>query len=239
MVGVVASDQVQGLLQGRCRTQSAVGPVRYSACLPTGVERSKGGPRVCHDHNRKVAVQALIKQAEAAGDHAADSMYVAVYEELRRLARAFMRREGGGHTWQTTDLVDEAYVKLRAQRRTDWDEREFFRVAASAMRRILIDHARKKKAAKRPNAANLVPIEDVELSMELPVGVGDARIEDLDRALSKLRASDPRLADVVELRFFAGLTTEQLAAVLGESGRNVKRHWARAKVLLHRELAGR
>ena len=157
-----------------------------------------------------------------------------VYDELRRLAHAHMRRERPEHTLQATALVHEAYMKLVDAPTIDWQGRaHFFAVAAQLMRRILVDYARAHRADKRGGA-------EEKLSLEEALVLTDAKREELlalDGALVKLAARDPRLAQVVEMRFFGGLSTEETAAVLGVSPRTVKRDWTVARAWLYEETS--
>ncbi len=172
--------------------------------------------------------------AWSSGDRtAADALLPAVYQELHAQAERAMRREGQGHTLQTTALVHEAYLRLVDQRRANWQNRaQFFGVAAQMMRRVLVDHARERLAAKRGGG-----VSHVSLS-----GVGAAADDDradlvaLDDALSRLAALDPAQARIVELRYFAGLTIEETAEAAGVSPATVKREWAVARAWLAREL---
>lgn len=156
-----------------------------------------------------------------------------VERELHRLARRYMRGESAGHTLQTTALVNEAYVRLADQRRTRWRNRaHFFAIAAQTMRRILIDHARKRANAKRGGGARKVSLEDVaELSDERA-----SELVALDEALESLAEFDGRKARVVEMRYFAGLSVEEVAEVLKVSPDTVTRDWRRAKAWLRREM---
>lgn len=157
-----------------------------------------------------------------------------VYDELRRLAHAHMRRERPEHTLQATALVHEAYLKLVDAPAIDWRGRaHFFAVAAQSMRRILVDYARAQRADKRGGPEH-------KLSLEEALVLTDAKREELlalDGALVKLAARDPRLAQVVEMRFFGGLSTEETAAVLGVSPRTVKRDWTVARAWLYEEIS--
>ncbi len=167
---------------------------------------------------------------EAAGEPLMD----AVYGELRRVARAHLRRERPDHSLSATALVHEAYVKLIDQRRVQWQNRaHFFAVAAQVMRRLLVDHARAWAAEKR-GAAVTVPLNDVDPSMAPP----DPDVLALDAALDKLSALDPRQGRLVELRFFGGLTVEEAAEALEIAPITVKRDWALARTWLYRELRG-
>jgi RNA polymerase sigma factor (TIGR02999 family) len=164
----------------------------------------------------------------------AERLFPLLYKDLRRAARRQLARERGGHTLQTTALVHEAYLRLVDQRRADWREREhFLAVAAIAMRRVLIDYARARAAGKRAH-------ERLTLSAgaEKPAEADSAfDLLDLDLALDRLARDYPRPARVVELRFFAGLETGEIARVLAVGERTVKRDWAFARAWLLRELA--
>jgi RNA polymerase sigma factor (TIGR02999 family) len=167
------------------------------------------------------------------GDTAArDVLFDAVYGELRRLARTRLARERPDRSITPTALVHEAYLKLVDQRRVQWQNRShFFAIAGTVMRRILVDHARARAAAKRGGELN-VPLDDAEVPMA-PVAID---VLALDAALEKLASLDRRQSELVELRFFAGLTVEEIAATLDVAPITVKRDWALAKAWLFREL---
>lgn len=157
-----------------------------------------------------------------------------VYEELRRQARRYLRGEQPGHTLQTTGLVHEAYLRLVDQRQSHWQNRaQFFGVAAQMMRRVLIDHARSKHAAKRGGSGIHVTLEDATV----PVEQRGVELIELDEALTRLAALDPQQGRVVELRYFTGLGIEETAQVLGISPATVKREWTMARAWLRRELS--
>jgi RNA polymerase sigma factor (TIGR02999 family) len=170
------------------------------------------------------------------GDRAAlDELMPLVYAELRKLAVSHLRRERGDHTLQPTALVHEAYLRLASVRDGGFDDRvHFFGAAANAMRRILVDHARGKKAQKRGGNAPLL-----DLDAALQTGI-DPRLDlvALDDALQRLAALSPAKEKVVELRYFGGLSVEETAQVLGIAPATVKRHWSFARVWLYRALAG-
>ncbi len=172
----------------------------------------------------------------ATGDPAArDALAPLVYDELHGIAIRALRGERSDHTLQPTALVHEAYLKLVDQRRVEWKDRaHFLAVAAQAMRRILVDHARRHRALKRGASAVRVPVDDIEL----PDARAGVEFDDLDTALTDLARLEPRPAQVVELRFFGGLSIEETAEVLGISPATVKRDWMAARAWLHRELAG-
>jgi RNA polymerase sigma-70 factor (ECF subfamily) len=160
-----------------------------------------------------------------------------VYDELRRLAEHYLRKERGDHTLQPTALVHEAYLRLVDQRRVHWQNRaHFFGVAAQAMRRVLVDHARAHRASKRGGAWSRVTLDEA-----VEVGSGGGASIDLialDEALSRLAAADPQQSRIAELRYFGGLTIEQTAEALGVSTATVKREWTVAKAWLRREIGG-
>jgi RNA polymerase sigma factor (TIGR02999 family) len=166
---------------------------------------------------------------------ALDQLMPVVYEELRRQAARYLRREQAGHTLQTTALIHEAYVRLIDQRHVQWQNRaHFFGIAAQLMRRILVDHARTKKRVKRGGSDIRVSLGDANVSVKGQ----DLDIVALDEALQRLSEIDEQQSRVVELRFFSGLTVEETAEVMGISKATVKRDWSMAKAWLHRELSG-
>lgn len=178
-----------------------------------------------------------ILQAWGRGDQqAVNRLMPLVYGELRSLARRYMRRERSDHTLQATALVHEAYLRLVDQSGVTWQNRaHFLGVAAQAMRRILVDHARRHHAAKRGGPAFRVSLDDVVIAAK-------ERSEDLlalDDALSRLTAIDPRQGQIVELRLFSGLTVEETAEAVGTSPATVKREWMSAKAWLTREVRQR
>jgi RNA polymerase sigma-70 factor (ECF subfamily) len=166
---------------------------------------------------------------------ALDALVPLVYHELRRLATHYMRSERAGHTMQATALVNEAYLRLIEVDHVQWQNRaHFFAMAARLMRRILVDAARSRGYQKRGGGAIMVPFEEaLEVSNE-----PDQDLVALDEALTALGAVDPRKSQVVEMRFFAGLSLEETAAALHISRDTVKRDWKFAKLWLLRELRG-
>lgn len=164
-----------------------------------------------------------------------------VYEDLARIARRQLRLEARGHTLSTTELVHEAYVRLADQTRVRWvDRRHLYAVAAHVMRRVLVDHARKHRAARRGGGASVrVPLEvlDSVAAVELSAGQRADVLIAVDQALERLGALDARLARVVECRFFGGLTEAETAEALGVTPRTVARDWVKARGLLFQELA--
>lgn len=167
------------------------------------------------------------------GDQAAlDQLIPLVYPELRRLARNYMNREKEGHTLQTSALINEAYLRLVDQQQIDWQNRaHFFAVSAQIMRRILIDHARNYRYQKRGGGALRVSLNDVAVPND-PAPDFMA----LDEALTRLAAIDSRKSQIVELRFFGGLTVEETAEVIKLAPITVMREWRAARAWLHREL---
>ena len=169
------------------------------------------------------------------GDRAAlDRLFPLVYEELRRIAHHHLRDERPGHTLGTTGLVHETYLKLVDQTRTQWRDRgHFFRVASWAMRRILVDYARSYRALRRGGNIQRVPLEN-----DVALNERGETLEALDEALDRLAAVDERLSQVVECRYFGGLTTEETAEALGVSARTVERDWIKARGWLQLVLSG-
>ncbi|MDX1980276.1 MAG: sigma-70 family RNA polymerase sigma factor [Bryobacteraceae bacterium] len=158
-----------------------------------------------------------------------------VYQELHRLASGLMRRERRDHTLQASALVNEAYLRLVGHQDIDWESRShFYMAAAQVMRRILIDHARKRQAGKRFTGIRRVDLHEAMTVAE----ENDGQMLDLDSALNRLAAIDPRQCQIVELRFFAGLTVDETARVLSVSEKTVKRDWAVARAWLEGELRG-
>jgi RNA polymerase sigma factor (TIGR02999 family) len=163
----------------------------------------------------------------------AEDLLPLVYAELRRLAAARMARQPPGHTLQATALVHEAYLRLRRSGRESWMNRaHFFSAAAEAMRQILVESARRKRALRHGGGRQRVNIEDLPVSIE----VDDQKIFEVDEALAQLRVEDPVKAEVVKLRCFMGLNHEEIALVLGVSEKTVKRYWAYAKVWLYQHI---
>ena len=166
---------------------------------------------------------------------ALDNLVPLVYDELRRQAARYLRHERAGHTLQTTALIHEAYLRLVDQRNVHWQNRaHFFGIAAQMMRRILVDHARTKKRAKRGGSD--IRVSFSEATLKAPDQ--DLDIVALDEALEHLAEIDEQQSKIVELRFFSGLTVEETAEVMGISAATVKRNWSMAKAWLHREISG-
>jgi RNA polymerase sigma factor (TIGR02999 family) len=174
---------------------------------------------------------ALLKEWSEGDRKALDQLMPFVYVELRKLAASYLREERPNHTLQPTALVNEAYLRMTGQKKVTWQNRaHFFGIAAQMMRRILVDHARKRQAAKRDASAWKVATTELDGSDNGP------ELLALDRALEELEQIDPQQAKVVELRFFAGLTVEETAEAAGISPRTVKREWRTAKAWLRREI---
>jgi len=173
--------------------------------------------------------------AHAAGDAAAlEQLLPLVYSQLRRIARVRLRRERSAHTLAATDLVHEAYLKLLPVERVDWRSRaHFYAIASRAMRNVLVDHAVRRGAAKRGAGATVLAIEDADAATEQPL---DDLIA-LSEALNRLEQLDARQAQVVECRFFGGLSLDETAEALNTSAATVSRDWAFARAWLHNELA--
>jgi RNA polymerase sigma factor (TIGR02999 family) len=186
-----------------------------------------------------------------AGDEAAlAALLPLVYEELRSLARRHLRHERDSHTLQRTALVHEAFLRIVDQRQVDWESRsQFYAIASQMMRRILVDHARRRCAAKRGDGAQHVDLEAVLLAEGRDVDAGRAAASPLpatepqidfaaiDDALQRLEALDPQQGRLVELRFFGGLSIKETADIIGISPATVKREWAIARAWLQREIA--
>jgi len=165
---------------------------------------------------------------------AMDALLPLVYNDLRRRAAAYLRRERSNHTLQTTALINEAYLKLVDQKKVVWKNRDhFFAIAAQAMRRILVDHAKSRHRKKRGGTTEDLCIED---NLIATPGENEIDIIALDEALSKLAALDPRQERLVELRYFVGLDLEEAAKVLNISRATATREWKLAKAWLFREL---
>jgi RNA polymerase sigma factor (TIGR02999 family) len=182
---------------------------------------------------RKVEVTQLLEQARTGDQQALNELVPMVYDELRRIASASLHSAGSQQTMLTTDLVHEAFLKLTGSRNVTWENRlHFFNLAAASMRQILVDHARARKAKKRWGTQTRVTLNEA-----LPIH--DRTLEhiaELDEGLREFEAVDARACRIVELRFFTGLTIEEIAGLLNISSRTVKRDWEYAKAWLHRWL---
>lgn len=187
--------------------------------------------RPTHQHQ----ITQLLAEWSDGNQSALDELYPLVYEELHRLARRYMSRERKGHTLQTTALINEAYVRLVDQRNVHWANRShFFAISAQIMRRILIDHARRYAYAKRGGGAQQVSLEEVAIVAREQ----GSELVRLDEALKGLAKMDPRRCHVVELRYFGGLSNEEIAGVLKISENTVTRDWNMARAWLYQQLTG-
>jgi RNA polymerase sigma-70 factor (ECF subfamily) len=179
-------------------------------------------------------VTEMLKEWSDGNTRVLDNLMPLVYEELRRQASRFLRKERAGHTLQTTALIHEAYLKLIDQKNVEWQNRaHFFAIASTAMRRILVDYARERHREKRGGAGGNLPLDEALQisSKEKPID-----LVALDEALTRLAGFDPRQARIVELRYFSGLDTDETAAVLGVSNATVRRDWSFAKAWLRQEI---
>jgi len=185
--------------------------------------------------SRPGEVTTLLSAWRGGDQDAFEKLIPIVYADLRRIAARYMRSENEGHTLQTTALVHEAYLRLTGERERTWENRaHFFGVAAQIMRNLLVDHARKAVTTKRGGG----------IAVQLDAGAGMTEIspEDLlalNEALARLAEVDPRASRIVELRYFVGLTIEEIAEVMDASVRTVNREWKTAKTWLRAELRGR
>ena len=176
----------------------------------------------------------LLAQFGAGKPDAEAQLTPLIYRELRRLAAGYMRRERANHTLQATALVNEAWIRLVQQPQMTWQSRaHFFGIASKLMRQILVDHARRRSAAKRGVGAKQITLNDNLAAA--PGQLMDVLV--LDDALQRLNAIDARAAQIVEMHFFGGLSFEEMALVLGVSARTVKRDWRMARAWLHTDLA--
>ncbi len=179
-------------------------------------------------------IRQLLSELDQGVEGAHDRLYPLVYEELRRMAQSQLQHERSGHTLQATALANEAYLRLAGQNRMSARTRaHFLAIAAQAMRRILVDYARRRNSAKRGGEYQRVEFDDI---VHLPGGSPHANLIDLETALKKLEQGHAEKVRVVEMHFFVGLTHEEIAEVLEVSTRTVERHWAFARAWLFREL---
>ena len=195
--------------------------------------------RFTHDLSDKVYavsdVTQILQAIEQGDAHAAERLLPLVYHELRRIAAKKMRRESPDHTLQPTALVHEAYLRLvDVEQAGNWNSRgHFFAAAAEAMRRILVESARRKATRKRGGDLNRVDMADLNVAADTPAD----KLIALDEALARLAKVDPTKADVVKLRYFAGLTIQETADALGISTATADRHWAYARAWLQNEIS--
>jgi RNA polymerase sigma factor (TIGR02999 family) len=184
-------------------------------------------------------------KAWAGGDAGAlDALWPKVYEDLKQLARRQLSRERGDHTLQRTALVNEAFIRLSGQRSVEWLNREqFLSLASKIMRRVLVDYARQRGAQRRGNGAERLSLSDTQAALEVEHAQASTFEDDsvdvvaIDTALHKLEQIDAPQSQIVELRYFGGLTLEETADVAGISVATVKREWSMARAWLRRELA--
>jgi len=195
---------------------------------PNGNAASSSTPDDVHE------VTHLLRAWGSGDAQATEALARAVYAELKRQAQLALRREGGAQTLQPTALVHEAWIRLGGQHEARWQSRtQFFAVAAQMMRRVLVDHARARQAAKRGGEAVQVTLSEIDSDLDTPDALD---LLALDDALARLAALDPRKAQLVELRYFAGLTIPEAAAALGVSQATIGREWTVARLWLRREL---
>jgi RNA polymerase sigma-70 factor (ECF subfamily) len=177
----------------------------------------------------------LLAEWSEGNQAALDQLYPLVYNELRRLAHGYLRRERKGHTLQTTALINEAYLRLVDQKHVHWANRShFFGISAQIMRRILIDHARRYDYAKRGGGVQRISLDEAAIVAKQR----GRTLLLLDEALKSLAKIDPRRSQVVELRYFGGLNNEEIAGVLKISENTVTRDWNMARAWLYQELSG-
>jgi RNA polymerase sigma factor (TIGR02999 family) len=188
------------------------------------------------DKNQPTDVTGLLLAWNSGDSEALDRLMPLVYDELRRLARRYMRWENPGHTLQATALVNDLYVQLIDQERVNWQNRaHFFGAAAQLIRRLLVDHARARHRLKRGGGGLKVEWNEA-INVSKPV---EMDVMALDDALNRLAEMDPQQSRIVELRFFGGLSIEETAEALQMSPATVKRHWAFARAWLHREMTSK
>jgi RNA polymerase sigma factor (TIGR02999 family) len=183
----------------------------------------------------KPNVTELLIEWQRGDRQALDRLTPLIYDELRRMAHRYVRRERDGHTLETTALVNEAYLRLIDGQEMEWQSRaHFFAVIAQVMRHVLIDHARRRRYMKRGGTLERVPLEEAHAMTESRA----AELVALDEALDRLKKLDPRKSSVVELRYFGGLSLEETAAVLDISVMTVRRDWRAAKAWLYKAMMG-
>jgi len=201
--------------------------------LPSKVLPGRSEP-VVHPYSNEVTK--LLQRWRDGNREALDALLPLVYEELRCLAHRHLRNERQDHTLQSTALVHEAYFRMVGQDFPEWEGRaHFFAIAAQLMRQILVDYARSRRAAKRGGGICMVMLDDIEALPERK----DVDIVALNDALNTLAELDPRQTRVVELRFFAGLSLEEISEVMGIATATVQRDWTAARAWLYREMSGR
>jgi RNA polymerase sigma factor (TIGR02999 family) len=190
---------------------------------------------MAQDHRSIPQITSLLIAWGDGRREALDELVPAVYEDLRRIAAGYMRRESAGHLLQPTALVSEAYLRLIDQRRVKWRNRaHFFGVAAGMMRRILVDHARRRRAERRGGDWDRVTLSGLDLAGREPSQID---VLALHESLERLAEFDPQQARIVELRYFAGLTIDEAAEVVGVSEATIARDWTVAKAWLRADLS--
>ena len=181
------------------------------------------------------AISRILQEWSEGRKEASEELMPLVYDELRRQASRYLRRERPGHTLQTTALIHEAYLRLVDQRGVSWQNRaHFFGIAAQAMKRILVDYAKARHRDKRGGALETLPLDEARFVVTGEKGVD---LIALDEALARLAKFDPQQASIVDLKFFGGFTIEEIAETLRISPATVKREWNSAKAWLHGEIA--
>lgn len=191
---------------------------------------------MARSHQKSAEITRRLREWSDGKQESLDALLPIVYEELHRQAAHYLRRERAGHTLQTTALIHETYLKLIDQREVNWQNRaHFFGIAAQAMRRILVDYARKRNREKRGGVGEDLPIEAADA---LGVSGEEKRVDlvALDEALTRLAEMDDRQARIVELKFFSGLSVEETAEALRISPATVKNDWRTAKAWLYQEI---
>jgi len=188
-----------------------------------------------NEFNNSQQITALLHEWKSGRKNAFDELFPFIYDELRRRASSYLRNERSGHTLQTTALVNEAYMKLLDKVEVDYEDRNhFFAIAAQAMRRILVDHARAKKSKKRGGKNENLPLEEARFISKTEKSID---LVALDDALNELAEFDERQAKVVELKYFGGMTNDETAEVLNISNVTVRRDWNMAKAWLYQQIA--
>jgi RNA polymerase sigma factor (TIGR02999 family) len=190
-------------------------------------------PDIARPADGQTGITQLLLDAREGGEQALERLFPIVYDRLHQIAHAHLGRHGEGSTVSTTALVHEAYLKFVDAQRVEWQDRNhFFSLASRAMRQILIDYARKHRASRRGGDLHRVDLDDVQIAV---IDRADTLVA-LDEALTRLAGFSPRMAQVVELKFFGGLTEEEAAQVLGVTDRTVRREWIKARGWLQKEL---
>jgi RNA polymerase sigma factor (TIGR02999 family) len=213
---------------------SYIGPEALVFPFRTQIRNAMPNPDITPPAGAQAEVTQLLLEARGGGGGALERLFPIVYDRLHDIAHAHLLRGGTGQTVNTTALVHEAYLKLFAAERIEWQDRaHFLSLASRAMRQILIDYARKQRSARRGGELRRVDLDAVQIA----VAERADTLVLLDEALTRLAALDARLAQVVELKFFGGLTEEEIAKVLGVTDRTVRRDWIKARGWLHQQLA--